>query len=179
LTRLVRLAALAFGAALQVACSGATGPDGPTEWGSHRATITGAVTGESSGPGAVFSRGPAWYLLLANAPQSTSEWSLDFAWSAPRPEAGATIAIGPGREELTPPTTHVVAGVYYLRRRDDQFFSWMAESGEIRILTSSSQRMSGTFELTASQHDGSALGAITVTGTFEAVCQAGFRQPPC
>jgi hypothetical protein len=179
-------AAIAFGATLQAACRRGTEPTGPTEWGSHRVTITGSVTDESSGPGAVFNRGPWWYMSLANAPQANSEWGLDFTWSSARPAAGATIPIGPPSPRIDPrapdpppPSTHVAAGVFYLRRSDDQFFSWTAEAGEIRILTSSPQHMTGTFELRAQQKDGRALGPITVTGTFDAVCQPAYRQGPC
>lgn len=38
-----------------------------------------------------------------------------------------------------------MAGVAYLRRSDDQFFSWTADAGEIRIVTASRQRVTGTF----------------------------------
>jgi hypothetical protein len=173
----VLTAAIACGVALQTACRRETEPTGPPDWGSGRIAISGAVTAEWSGPGAVLSQGPAWYVFLANAPESNSEWGLYFGWSASRPAAGATIPIGPTESDPVPLATHAVAEVYYLRRSDDRFFPWTADAGEIRILTSSRQRMSGTFELTAQPTVSNPLGSITVTGTFEAVCLA--RQGSC
>lgn len=179
-------AAIALGAALQTACRRDAEPTGPLDWGSHHFTIAGAVTGESSAS-AVFNPGTGWwYVGLSDSPARTSEWGVYFTQAAAPPAAGATIPIGPPLPSTDPhgpppppPSTHAMGGVAYLRRSDDRFFSWTADVGEIRILTASRQRVTGTFELTAQQKDGPSLGPITVTGTFEAVCQPSFGHRSC
>jgi hypothetical protein len=179
-------AVIALGAVLQTGCRRDAEPTGPLDWGSHRFTITGAVAGESSGSAGYNPGTGWWYVGLSDAPQSTSEWGVYFTQAAAPLAAGATIPVGPPLPPTDPrgpppppPSTHAMAEVAYLRRSDDQFFSWTANGGEIRILTASRQRVSGTFELTAQQKDGRSLGPITVTGTFEAVCQPPFGQPSC
>jgi hypothetical protein len=179
-------AVIALGAVLQTACRRDAEPTGPTDWGSRRFTVSGAVMAESVGS-AVYNPGTGWwYLGLEDSPVRSSEWGVYFTQAAAPLAAGATIPIGPPLPATDPrgpapppPSTHAMAGVAYLRRSDDRFFSWTADAGEIRIVTASRQRVSGTFELTAHQKDGPSLGSITVTGTFEAVCQPAFRKPAC
>jgi hypothetical protein len=181
---LAALAAILVAAVLQAGCR-RTEPTGPTDWGSSRFTIAGAVSGESFAS-AGFNPGTGWwYVGLSDSPETSSEWGVYFTQAAAPPTAGATIPIGPPLPPgdphgppPPPPSTHAMAGVAYLRRSDDKFFSWTADSGEIRILSASRQRVTGTFELTAHQKDGSSLGSITVTGTFDAVCHPGYRQGP-
>jgi hypothetical protein len=179
-------AVIALGAVLQTGCRRDAEPTGPLDWGSHRFTIAGAVAGESSGSAGYNPGTGWWYVGLSDSPESTSEWGVYFTQDAVPLAAGATIPVGPPLPHTDPrgprpppPSTHAMAEVAYLRRSDDQFFSWTANGGEIRVLTASRQRVSGTFELTAQQKDGRSLGPITVTGTFEAVCQPPFGKPSC
>jgi hypothetical protein len=180
------MAVVALGALLQAACGRDTEPSGPTDWGSSRFTIAGAVTAESFGSAGYNPGTGWWYLGLGNAPGGTSEWGVVFTQAAGPLQAGATIRIGPPLPQTDPrgpspppPSTHAMAAVSHLRRSDDRFFSWTADVGELRIVTASRQRISGTFELTAHQKDGAPQGPITVTGSFEAVCQPPFGKAEC
>ncbi|MDQ3950795.1 MAG: hypothetical protein M3282_10660 [Gemmatimonadota bacterium] len=149
---------------LQISCGGGTEPRGE---GSYSAHVTGAVTASIEGIAAFTTSSDGW--SLAMLPHRPGEgWSIFLLVPGRRPEAGATIAIRSLDPSQPSPSAHATGDVMH-DLGGGLFHFWFASSGEIRILASSTSRVSGSFELTGEPFPADESGSITVTGTFDAV----------
>jgi hypothetical protein len=149
---------------LQASCGGGTEP---RNQGSYRISITGSVTASAEGPAGFAVTDREWALIML--PKGfTQGWHIFLAGGGSRPAAGTTIAIRTHDPNAGFPLDGVAGDVSY-SGADDTFELWAATSGEIRIVTSSPSRLSGTLELTAEPLLADGLGPITVTGTFDAI----------
>jgi|SRR5687768_13310777 hypothetical protein len=163
--RALALRPLLVAGLLAASCGGGTEP---TDEGSLSGTVTGVVSGSLSGTATFFSDSDGWVVTMASA--GAPGWFVGLqAFPAGRPAAGTTVPVVPP-DPPRPTTPHAFALI-------DEYFvggdrSWVSQSGELRITTSSPERLSGTFQITArSSGLGSIPGEITLTGTFNAVCR--------
>jgi hypothetical protein len=150
---------------IQASCGG--GGTEPQNRGSYRVSITGAVTASARGPAGFVVSDPEWAVMLL--PEAfTLGWDVFLRGTGPRPAAGTTIAIRSFGPNGSAPINGVIADVGRFGN-DGSFDLWAATSGQIRIVTSTTSRLSGTLELSAESLVADSRGPITVTGTFDAI----------
>jgi hypothetical protein len=159
-------AAIVLGCLLiQASCGG--GATEPRRQGSYRVSIAGAVTASAEGPAGFVASDPEWAVMML--PEAfTLGWNVFLRGTGPRPAAGTTLAIRPLGPSGSAPADGVIADIGHFGN-DGSFDLWVATSGQIRIVTSTTSRLSGTLELSAESLFGEGRGPIAVTGTFDAI----------
>jgi hypothetical protein len=150
---------------IQASCGG--GGTEPQSRGSYRISITGAVTASAEGPAGFVASDPEWTVVLLPE-QFTRGWDVFIRGTGPRPAVGTTFAIRALGPNGSAPVDGVIADVAH-SGNDGSFDLWAATSGQIRIVTSTTARLSGTIEFSAESLVGEGQGPITVTGTFDAI----------
>jgi hypothetical protein len=154
------IAALAI-VTISMSCGGGTEPRNE---GRYDARITGAVTATAQGVAGLATFNDQWGVLMA--PRGFGDgWAIFLSGPGRPPAAGTTLAVRlfDGNDQ-TPDITGDVT-----RSRGENSDFWALTGGQLRIVSSSDSRLSGTFELSAEPAFPDGPGTIGLSGSFDAI----------
>jgi hypothetical protein len=143
----------------------------PLDEGVYAVTVNGSIAASGEGRAGFGILPTGWGISLMPREPGGDGWTVRLDRNGPPPRAGDRLPVGAVVRDGDPVESYPYATALvgrYLQPGPGTL--WDGQSGWIRILRATPERLVGTFELTAVPYSDDAPGPITVIGRFSAVC---------